>query len=269
MPKFSVIIAAAGRAERFGGGEKKTFAKLDGRPIFLRSVEHFINRQDVCQTILAVAPEDARMVKSSYGANLAFMGVKLVEGGAQRSETVAAALKVVSDEAEYVAVHDAARPCVTVGMIDAVFAEAPKTGAAILAAPIAGTVKRAGDSKVIEETVLRTGLYEAQTPQAFRKDILLDAYARLGRKTGEAQSRSSTRTGERESAAAEGGDQARYPFDDAQVVELLGYPVAIVISDATNLKITTRADMTLANAILKARPARPAPRMGAYEEAQW
>ena len=82
MPKFSVIIAAAGRAERFGGGEKKTFAKLDGRPIFLRSVEHFINRQDVCQTILAVAPEDARMVKSSYGANLAFMGVKLVEGGA-------------------------------------------------------------------------------------------------------------------------------------------------------------------------------------------
>ena len=241
MPKFSVIIAAAGRAERFGGGEKKTFAKLDGRPIFLRSVEHFINRQDVCQTILAVAPEDARTVKSSYGANLAFMGVKLVEGGARRSETVAAALKVVSDEAEYVAVHDAARPCVTADMIDAVFAEAPKTGAAILAVPIAGTVKRAGDSRVIEETVLRAGLYEAQTPQTFRKDVLLDAYARLERET----------------------------FDDAQVVELLGYPVSIVISDATNIKITTKADMTLANAILKSRPARPAPRMGAYEEAQW
>ena len=87
MPKFSVIIAAAGKGERFGGREKKTFAKLDGRPVFLRAIEHFINRSDVCQTILAVAPEDVQTVKSNYGPNLGFMGVKLVEGGATRSKS--------------------------------------------------------------------------------------------------------------------------------------------------------------------------------------
>lgn len=244
MSKFSVIIPAAGKAERFGGEGNKTLAKLNGRPIFIRSVEHFINRNDVCQIILAVAPEDAEKMKSSYGANLGFMGVKLVEGGAMRCDTVAAALQVLSDEAEYVAVHDAVRPCVTADMIDAVFAEAVKSGAAILAAPITGTLKRVGESKVIDETVTRTGFYKAQTPQVFRKDLLLDAYVRLEGGTGEMT-------------------------DDVQVVEQAGHPVSVVISDPTNLKITTKADMTLANAILKARPVKRTPKMGAFEEAQW
>jgi 2-C-methyl-D-erythritol 4-phosphate cytidylyltransferase len=78
MAKFSVIVAAAGKAERFGSGEKKTFAKLEGRPVFLRSVEHFINREDVCQTILAVASQDIDRVKSSYGANPGKRCAKLV-----------------------------------------------------------------------------------------------------------------------------------------------------------------------------------------------
>ncbi len=244
MSKFYVIVAAAGKAERFGGAESKTFAKLDGRPVFLRSLEHFISREAVCQTILAVASEDMAKMKSSFGPNLGFMGVKLVEGGARRSDTVAAALKVVSDEAEFIAVHDAARPCVTPEMIDAVFAEAVKAGAAILAAPITGTIKRASDSMIVEQTESRTGLYEAQTPQVFRKDLLLDAYARLA-------------------------DVADEITDDAQVVELAGHPVSVVKSDATNIKITTKADMSLARAILKGRPSRPAPRLGAFEEAQW
>ncbi len=244
MSKFAVVIPAAGKAERFGGAEKKTFAKLDGRPVFLRSVEHFIGRKDVCQTILAVAPEDMGEMKSSYGANLGFMGVKLVEGGARRSDTVAAALKVVSDDASYVAVHDAARPCVTAEMIDRVFAEAVKTGAAILASPLTGTIKRVSDAGVIETTASRAGLYEAQTPQVFRKDVLVDAYKRLGDGAGETT-------------------------DDAQVVEMSGHAVSIVKSDRTNLKVTMKSDMVLANAILKARPAKAAPRLGAFEEAQW
>ncbi len=244
MPRISVIIAAAGRAERFGGAERKTFAKLDGRPVFLRSVEHFITRQDVCQTILAVASDDLDKMKSSYGANLGFMGVKLVEGGTRRCDTVRAGLDVVSDDADLVAVHDASRPCVTADLIDAVFAEAAKTGAAILAAPIVGTIKRVGESMVVEQTEPRAGLFEAQTPQVFRKDVLLDAYAKV--------------------------DTTRDDItDDAQIVELSGHPVAIVKSDLTNMKITTKADMALANAILKARPSKPAPRLGAFEEAQW
>ncbi|MEK7711227.1 MAG: 2-C-methyl-D-erythritol 4-phosphate cytidylyltransferase [Planctomycetota bacterium] len=245
MARFCVIIPAAGKAERFGGGEKKSFAKLDGRPVFLRTIEHFINRQDVCQKILAVAPEDIATVKSTYGANLGFMGIKLVEGGAQRGDTVAAALRAVSEEADYVAIHDAARPCISPDRIDAVFEEAVKSGAAILAVPIVGTLKRVAGSNAIEETVSRDGLYEAQTPQVFRKDILMKAYERL-----DATAR----------AAA---------TDDAQVVELSGHAVTVVPGDSTNIKITTKSDLTLAGAILKARPARTVPRMGAFEEAQW
>jgi len=244
MAKFSIIIPAAGKSERFGGAEKKTMAKLDGRPVFLRTIEHFIRREDVCQTILVVAPEDIDTVKSSYGANLGFMGVQLVQGGARRSDSVAAALKTISDQAEFVAVHDAARPCVSIEWINAVFAEAQKTGAAILAAPVTGTLKKVSAQKVIEQTVPRADLYEAQTPQVFRKDVILKAYEKL----------------------AEGGDDIT---DDSQLVERIGHPVSIVLSDASNLKITSRGDLTLAAAILKARPVRNIPRMGAFEEAQW
>lgn len=244
MAKVSVIIAAAGKGDRFGGAEKKTFAKLDGRPVFLRTIEHFLNRDDVCQIILAVSPEDMETVKSSYGANLGFLNVILVEGGARRCETVAAALKAVSDEAEFIAVHDAARPCVTSNWIDAVFAEAVKSGSAILAAPVTETLKKVSDAKVIEKTLSRSSLFEAQTPQVFRKDILLKAYQKPG-------------------------DLGEEITDDAQLVEDLGESIAIVISDRTNLKITTKGDLSLARAIIKARPSKPIAKFGAFEEAQW
>jgi len=244
MAKFAVIIPAAGKAERFGK-EKKTFAKLDNRALFLRAIEFFLSRDDVIQKILAIAPEDMAMVKSTYGANLGFMGVKLVEGGELRCDTVTNALKALVPEAEYIAIHDAARPCVSYDRIDAVFVEAVKTGAAILAVPVTATLKRVEGSNFIAETVSREGLYEAQTPQVFRRDVLEKAYAKL------AENARATVT------------------DDAQVVELSGHPVAIVPGESTNIKITTKADMTLAAAILKAKPSRPAPKIGAFEEAQW
>lgn len=244
MAKFAVILAAAGKSERFGGAEKKTFAKIDGRAVFLRSIEAFIHRDDVCQTILAVAPEDMEEAKTRYGANLGFMGVQLVEGGARRCDTITLAMKALREDAEFVAVHDAARPCVTADMIDRVFAEAVKTGAAVLAAPLTGTIKRVSAVKIIEETVPREGLFEAQTPQVFRRDVLAKAYDSLG-------------------------DDGATATDDAQLVERTGHAVAVVASDATNLKITTRGDLTLAAAILKSRPVKQVPKFGAFEEAQW
>ncbi|MCH7527537.1 MAG: 2-C-methyl-D-erythritol 4-phosphate cytidylyltransferase [Planctomycetes bacterium] len=243
--KVAVIIPAAGRGERFGSAENKTFAKLGGRPVFLRTIEHFINREDVCQTIVVVSGGDMTTMKEKYAANLAFMGVTLVEGGATRSDSVSAGLKAVGEEATLVAIHDAARPCVTESMIDAVFAEASKSGAAILASPLHGTIKRVSDAGVIDATVAREGLYEAQTPQVFKRSLIVDVYSDF----------------------PPGAEQAT---DDAQIVEFAGHAVSVVESDGTNLKITTKADMTLANAILKARPAaKPVKRFGAYEEAQW
>jgi len=243
MPRIAVIIAAAGKGERFGN-DRKTLAKLEGRPVFIRTIELFVSRDDVCQTILVVSGTDLDEIKSKYAANLSFMGVQLVEGGEQRADSVAAGLRAVKEEADLVAVHDAVRPCATSDMIDAVFAEAAKTGAAILAAPLVGTIKRVSDSGVIDATVSRDNLYEAQTPQVFRRDVIVHAYERRPT-TGEV------------------------PTDDARLVELIGHPVTIVKSDGTNLKITTRGDMTLASAVIKSRPVKTAKAFGAFEEAQW
>lgn len=245
MAKYAVIIPAAGKGERFGGGENKIFAKLDGRPIFLRTLELFINREDVCQTILVVSGGDMTEMKSRYGANLGFMGVQIAEGGARRFDSVRGALATVREDAEFIAVHDAVRPCAGGDMIDAVFAEAVRTGAAILAAPLHGTIKRVSESGVIDATVPRENLYEAQTPQVFRRDLLLDAYANAP-------------------------EDAQSITDDALLVERMGHPVSVVKCDPSNLKITAREDITLANAILKARPvAKPVRKLGAFEEAQW
>ncbi len=244
MAKVAVVVPAAGKGERFGAGESKTLAKLDGRPVFIRTLEMFINREDVIQTILVVPPSEMEEMKSKYGPNLGFMGVKLVEGGDERWQSVGKGLVEVSAEAELIAVHDAVRPCVTEKMIDEVFGEAAKSGAAILASPIFGTIKRVAESGVIDETVSRESLYEAQTPQVFKASLLKEVYSKL----------------------AEDGAQVT---DDAQLVESVGQPVTVVKSDGTNIKITTKADMTLAGAIMKARPAKSVAKLGAFEEAQW
>ncbi|MEZ6083792.1 MAG: 2-C-methyl-D-erythritol 4-phosphate cytidylyltransferase [Phycisphaerae bacterium] len=175
MSKVAVIVAAAGKSERFGTDERKTLAKVDGRPVFLRTLEKFINREDVCKTILVVAPDDVEDFKQKFGPNLGFMGVALVTGGAERVESVEAGFKAVPEDAELVAVHDAARPCVSDEMIDAVFAEAGRSGAAILASPLVGTIKRATSEKVIEETVPRKPLRSPDaaglSPRHFRKSL--------------------------------------------------------------------------------------------------
>ncbi len=245
MSKISVIIPAAGAGKRFGGTTKKPFAQIDNRPIFIRSIELFVTREDVCQVILAVSPDDYDVVREKYAANLMFMDIKLVKGGSERYESVRAALAEVDDEADLVCIHDAVRPCVLEKWIDDVFAEAGKSGAAILAAPLTGTIKRVSEAGAIDETVSRARLFEAQTPQVFRKDLLNEAYAKL--------------------------PEGAQPTDDAEVVERTGHAVTIVESDRRNLKITTGADLTLAASTLKGMARKPkgsAPR-GPFEEAQW
>lgn len=244
MARVAVIVTAAGAGKRFGGDVKKPFAQIDNRPVFLRSIELFINRPDVCQTMLTVAPDDYDVVKEKYAANLMFMGLKLVKGGKERFESVRAALEQVAEEAELVCIHDAVRPYVLENWIDGVFAEAEKSGAAILAAPLTGTLKRVSADRVIDETVSREGLYEAQTPQVFRKDVLQKAFAALPADAS--------------------------PTDDAEVVELNGHAVTVFPADHRNLKITTPGDMEIMGALLKglSRKPRSGP-LGAFEEAQW
>lgn len=229
MARVAVILPAAGQSSRFRDREKKPFVSLDGRAVWLRAAELFVTRQDVCQCILVVSPEDLELFKSRYAANLAFLNVQLATGGKERFESVANALAKVTEEAELVAIHDAVRPCVTTTLIDAVFAKGAQTGAALLAVPIHDTIKRANVKEQVEATLPRKGLWLAQTPQVFRRDWLLEAYARRG----------------------ELGNEIT---DDAQLVESAGHTVHLVQGSTTNLKITTKEDLNLAEAILKSRP---------------
>src|SRR6266446_5887218 len=124
MAKFAVILPAAGRSSRFRDKEKKPFVNLDGRAVWLRSAELFITRSDVVQCLIVVAPDDEETFRRRYQANLAFMNVRIAKGGAERFESVANALAMVEEGVDFVAIHDAVRPCVTEAQITSVFSKA-------------------------------------------------------------------------------------------------------------------------------------------------
>lgn len=234
MGGFAVILPAAGRSTRFGDPRhKKIYTELDGRAVWLRAVEPFLTRPDVVQIILAIAGEDREMFESRYRASVAFMEIKVIEGGDERHETVARAIEVLEPGVEFVAVHDAARPCVPHGLVDAVFAAARDHGAAVPGLPVADTLRRRLPGSDRTETVSRADLFAIQTPQAFRRDWLTEAYARRASLSGPIT-------------------------DDAQLIEALGHPCHIVPGSPMNLKITTPEDMLLAGSLLEivSRPKR-------------
>jgi 2-C-methyl-D-erythritol 4-phosphate cytidylyltransferase len=246
MASFAVILPAAGRSSRFRDKDKKPFVNLDGRAVWLRSAELFVARPDVCQCIIVVATEDQELFRRRYQANLVFMNVDIVSGSAERFESVANALAVVKPEAAFVAIHDAVRPCLAESMVSAVFTKGQQTGAALLAVPVTDTVKQADDKHKVQQTVTRKGLWLAQTPQVFRRDWLIDAYAKRSQ-------------------------LGKDITDDAQLIEAAGHPVHLVEGAPTNIKITTKADLILAEAILKAMP-KPKPTGPAHpfaEEEMW
>ena len=227
VPSFAVILPAAGKSSRFRDQNyKKPFIPLENRPVWLHAAEKFTNRNDVQQTFLVISPEDREQLQDKLGANAAMLGIEIVDGGKERTDSIANALARVRPDIDFIAIHDAARPCIAAEWIDAVFAAAVKTGAAILAAPVNGTLKRVAN-QTVTETVSREGLWEAQTPQVFARQLLVDAYAKRG---------------------------TAPVTDDAQLVERLGHKVTVVPCSAMNVKITTREDLRIAAAMLKALP---------------
>jgi len=225
---FAVIMPAAGASSRFKDKHyKKPFAPLAGRAVWLHSAERFLNRPEVKQLILVISPEDREDFNFKFAPNVAILGIDVVEGGKERADSIERALARVKPDVDFVAVHDAARPCLADEWITKVFEAAQKGGAAILAVPVPGTLKRVGANHAITETVSREGLWEAQTPQVFRRKLLLEAYAKRG---------------------------DFIATDDAQLVERIGETVTVVQGSPINLKITTQEDLRLAEQALKAMP---------------
>lgn len=228
MTTFAVILPAAGKSSRFHDKHyKKPFIALNDRAVWLHSADKFLNRDDVKQLVMIISPEDREDFYTRFGANIAIMGIDVVEGGVERSDSVRNALAKVRDDIDFVAVHDAARPCIANEWIDAVFAKAEQTGAAILGHPIASTLKRVSRDQIIQDTVPRDNVWEAQTPQVFRRDWLVEAYAKAGKEPA---------------------------TDDAELIQRQGHSVSIVPGSPINLKITTKDDLRLAAQALKALP---------------
>ena len=229
MAPTALIVPAAGSGSRFGGSVRKPYADLAGRPILLRTFDCFAAVESIRQRILVVAPADLDLVRKTYGDELARLGVDtIIPGGKERCDSVRAALAHVRDDCLLVAIHDAVRPLVPLKAVTEALRMAEQIGAACVGVPMHDTVKRADKNRIVLETPSRDGLWLVQTPQVFRTGLIRQAYQRLGAIRGTVT-------------------------DDAQLVEALGHPVVMVEGGRENLKITTPADLALAEAWLRAQ----------------
>jgi 2-C-methyl-D-erythritol 4-phosphate cytidylyltransferase / 2-C-methyl-D-erythritol 2,4-cyclodiphosphate synthase len=222
----TAIIAAGGRGERLGASRPKQLLEIDGQTILERSVNAFLQHHDVADVVVAL-PEEIASRPPAYLTNTT-KPLQLVTGGARRQDSVAAAFRAVSDRCDVVVVHDAARPFASSDLISRTIAEAAKYGAALAALQVRDTVKSVSGG-VVSSTLDRETVFLAQTPQAFRRDVLRDALAMTGDAT-----------------------------DEASLAEKAGHQVRIVEGEASNIKITTPDDLVIAEAISRggSRPAR-------------
>lgn len=227
MPRHYAIVPAAGSGSRFGAEKPKQYLDLLGRPLIFHTLKALTACPDIERVWVVLAPDDPwwpRYDWSELGAKLETVRC----GGATRAESVTnglqAAAMVAADD-DWVLVHDAARPCISAAMLDALFADlAQDPVGGILAVPVADTLKRADTEQRVATTEPRDGLWQAQTPQMFRYGLLGDAL-----------------------------QKCRDVTDEAGAVEALGLKPKLVRGDATNLKVTYPADLALAAMILRAR----------------
>lgn len=226
------VVVAAGAGARMGAGTPKALLPVAGRPMLVWSIEAIAASERV-DAIVVVAPPGYEQPTEMALAGAAEV-LATASGGASRARSVAAGLARVPEDAGRVLVHDAARPLLTPEQVVAVLDALGDADGAILAAPVADTLKLAADDLTIRRTVDRGGLWRAETPQAFAADVLRRAVR----------------------AAEERGDLDA-ATDCAALVEAAGGRVRIVPSAAPNLKITTPADLELAERLLRERP-RPA-----------
>ena len=218
------MIAAAGSGERLGAGGPKALVELAGRPLVAWSLAAMRASASVTVVVVAAPPDHEEELERICGGIGGFHAI-VVRGGETRAASVGHALAEVPAAAELVAVQDAARPLVTGELVDALVARLADDASAagvIAAAPVADTLKRVGEGS-IERTVDRAGLWAAQTPQVFRADVL---------------------------RAAHDGDPPA-ATDDAALVEAGGGRVLVHETGAPNLKITTPADLRVAEALLR------------------
>jgi 2-C-methyl-D-erythritol 4-phosphate cytidylyltransferase/2-C-methyl-D-erythritol 2,4-cyclodiphosphate synthase len=222
----SALIAAGGRGRRVGGVVPKQLLTIDGRAVLERSVALFLEHPVVDEIVVALPP-DVVTQPPSYLIGTA-KPVRIVAGGERRQDSVLNAFEAASGTSDVLVIHDAARPFASASLISRTIAAAADGGAALAALPASDTVKRGqqdGGGYVVSETLPRDAIFLAQTPQAFRRDVLRAALA----------------------FSQTGVDVT----DEATLAERAGYPVRLVPGEVTNIKITNPEDLSVAERIAR------------------
>ena len=221
----SVIFPAAGEGRRMNAGKNKVLLELMGKPILVRTLLRFSECPAVDDFVVVVGEEDVALVERELQKVGGLKPFRVTAGGSERQYSVRNGIAALNPDAEVVLVHDAARPLVSVKTIEAVVAEAWRSGAAIAAVRAKNTIKVVRGDGVVESTPERANLWEVQTPQGFRRDVLEAAYRR-------AETDNFLGT------------------DDAALVERMGLPVRVVEGSYRNIKVTTPEDLWTAEMFL-------------------
>lgn len=230
MSYITGVIAAAGQGSRMKAGVNKQFLKLFGKPVLIHTVELFEKCSLINDIVLITSPGEESYCQDLLNEYGLLKTTKIVTGGQERQYSVARGLEEVSDKCDIVAVHDGARPLLLCSYLIKILQiqAASKGDGVILAVPVKDTIKESEDGKIIKSTLDRSKLWMAQTPQVFKKQVLMDAYQKAQ-------------------------EEGFIGTDDASLAERFGFKIEVVEGSYENIKITTPEDLDLAELILKRR----------------
>lgn len=226
MANVSVIIPAAGTGTRMGSGVPKPFLKLNGISILRHTLSRFNKPDVILEVIIAVSPEWVDAVRQIVEESNLNVPVNVVHGGSERMYSILNGLKTVSQEAEFVAIHDAVRPFFSDDLFEELIIKVRKSGAVIPGVPVTDTIKIIDHESKIVGSPVRNQLRAAQTPQIFNKELITKSYNKAV------------------------SDQF-IGTDDASIVEYFGHAVNLINGEADNFKITYPRDIARAEELLK------------------
>lgn len=225
--KTVAIIPAGGSGKRMQGRLSKQYLSVGGKPILVHTLSVFQRSPDIDEIVLVVLEEDIQRVRQMIVKPRGISKVRhVLAGGEQRQDSVRNGLAAIGDDAEIVLIHDAVRPFVSEDLIHQAVREAEKHGAVTVGMPVKDTIKRVDQNGGVLETLDRQVLWMTQTPQAFKRSIIQEAY----RKADEDQF---------------------YGTDDASLVERMGFRVKMIAASYENIKITTPEDLLMAEFLIK------------------
>jgi 2-C-methyl-D-erythritol 4-phosphate cytidylyltransferase len=224
----TAIVLAAGEGRRIGGNTSKVFLPLGGRPLLLRTLDRVFSARSIQKVVLVVAANEVARCENLLRADTALRGrpCLLQIGGATRQQSAKRGLEKIGPDTDIVMIHDGARPFVSASLIDRCVEAAVDKGAAVVGLPVRDTIKIVSQDRRIQSTPERSSLWEIQTPQVFKRELIVEAHERAER---------------------DGVDVT----DDAMLVERSGKSVFIIDGERTNFKITVPEDVWLAESLIR------------------